>query len=460
MDTPQNIVMGLFFDNRIGYHQPLPNDYLRTELPEIILKLYQQTPNTPLSHSKPKMDRRSIRLIDAFPLLVKNEEFIKGYNRHVENFCTDLKDSDEMEFHGTLIDLSSINSLADCERFFSKLIDKLDSKQDIHPDEKILFKFLLSHLLKIKPETDHISSAHLVKQLTKFFHPDLSHQESDLYSCVLSKGPDLCKLIHHIWNDVRITPKDVEHGHLTRKFDRKSYFVASEVELKKCIEEYLNATLGRNYLGYRMLQHVMPAEILLRERNCKETVLMTAIKYDLGVVLEKLIKITNIDANELTPDGDTHLIHAIKNEKMFCINTLLKVADANTPGLDGKVPLQVAVDCYKKYFEDNDIPFVHNDSINPYLRVIEALAACRGINIDAKDRCGKTALQNMFDNWQPEFLLPATKFLIKSGANIDQPLHNSSHFTIRYILQATLDCNQFAEIETLAKNAVENQNSK
>ena len=388
------------------------------------------------------INERNIEIIDVFPALAQDSVFYDKLNSHAQNFCRNIKSeiADSKEIQVALEELEkqksskvrhlkeSLREIKGVGSFLESILEKNDKKDPLNPitdNEKKIFRFLLVSILKIDPNTDNSKIVYIIKVLTKYFHPDKSKKDSDLYSCILSKGFRIAKVIENcISQDSPVNS-----------------LILSIANLKKF--QYLDRVNAEEKIRKEMLAF-KPGDL---KDSDKEKLLMSIIKFNERDLLD--IMINRLGINNLKLNNETPLIYALQNGgDEDVIKKLIEKGDINALGLEGKTPLQIAICGYKEWKEEHPRASVRN----PYEKTIECLLDCHKLCVDAKDsRKGFTAL--CYIVLQPKIDSTSLQFinqLINLGANIDHSY--VSGVTVRSLLKKKLNEEQFSDIEILADN--------
>ncbi|WP_257296163.1 ankyrin repeat domain-containing protein [Endozoicomonas sp. YOMI1] len=393
------------------------------------------------SHDTPLL-RRDIQIIHVLPTLAQSRCFFDSLNEHAQRFLERRTDKTVVskEVKVALEELKMADSLkkfVGIGRFFESILDKHDNKKPITHSEKTVFRFLLTGIFKIDPGIDALNSANFLKMLSRYFHPDKSGKSSELYSCVLSQGLRLAKLINDLWS----VEKTEQSGSQKINLTEISYdpLVTSIYNLSQL--HYLDGHWAREKIKKEM--QTLNATHL--KDNQKEALIMSIITSDESGLLDILMNRVRID--NLKIYDDTPLIYAIKKGNESVIKSLIKTQDINALGFDGRTPLQIAIHCYEEW-NNNHKDFSYRS--NPYERIINFLLDSPGLCVDNKNSFNLTALGDIallpkIDSSHLQFI----NKLINRGANIDQIFLRQ---TVRSLLEKKLKEDQFAEIEKLADN--------
>lgn len=440
--TPENLITNYLFDNNIVFRAGSDNS-LPPHITDKIQSVYQQcSPQTATNPNTTPINHRNIKLIDIIPILSRTHSFFEKIIKHAENFCQRINSHHSTIIEKTLEVEDPLKTLtfSDIGDFFEAILKKHSKKQHITDNEKETFKYLITGLFKMDQNLDAKNVSKILTTFTKFFHPDRTKHECDLYKCILNKERRIHKAIEDIWNiqDTTIQP-----------YPKKNTYNLHENQLIKKISQL-------NKLGYvnkfwaqkEIKKELQSLKTLNRKDNYKEDLLLVTIKYDESGILETLINRGDFNINELKINNETPLIYAIQNISLDVIKLLTEMQDINIPGLEGKTPLQIAIACYYKYAEKR---YFIRWSENPYIPVIESLLACDNLNVDSMDSIGMTALCHIA--LLPQLHLSSLQFmekLIHRGANIDQPVQG--HETVRSLLEKKLKQDQFSNLEILADN--------
>ncbi|MBO9481099.1 ankyrin repeat domain-containing protein [Salinisphaera sp. G21_0] len=426
--------------------------------PDFKSKLMEVYKQEGLSHHDKRLhdtpvNERNIEIIHVLPALAKDREFFDKLNRHAENFCRNilsniadskeiqvaLEEPEKLDAHDVLEALKaikagkqnskvihskeSLRSLEGVGNFLESILEKYENDDLITDNEKKIFRFLLVSMLKIDPNTDDSNMAHIIGVLTRYFHPDKSRKDSDLYSYILNKGFHLAKVV----------------GNGIRQELYDDPLLLSIANLKK-----LRYT-GEFGAEDKIIKEMLALKASGLKDKYKEKLLRLIIKFNESDLLE--IMINRLGINNLKINNEIPLIYVIQNGcNELVIKKLIENGDVNALGLEGKTPLQIAIDCYKNWKDKNPLEFD-----NPFEEIIQWILDYHKLCVDAKDSKGLTALCHIA-LW-PKLTLSTIQLmnkLITQGANIDQPIENG--VTVRSFLQQRLKKKYFSDIETLADN--------
>ena len=409
-----------------------------------VLEYYclQSLPDSVHNRHNTSIDHRDIGIVRVFPTLAQDTEFLKRLDRHAESFCLKIMGRVVLsELEAGLAGITPINTLVDVGKFFDSILRKCEDKQPITQNNKKVFKLLLTGLFKMDQSLDAENAARILKTLTKCFHPDKTGHGSELYSCVLSKGLRIAKVIHELW-DVELTRKCgifYEIGLSDFSDDQFIEYIANLSSFKKGEVKEITA-------HEKIENELRSRKILDQQDNFKEKLLKVVIESKKVELLETLMSREEFDINQVKINGEIPLIYAIQTARAGseAIIKALIPTDINTLGLEGKTPLQIAIDCYRKF------PVRTRASLSyPYHRAIDLFLRCPYLCVDCKDSAGLTAL--CYFALLPEIdsrSLMIIHELISLGANIDHPIPD--HGTVRTLLRDRLSWNQFADIKKLA----------
>ncbi|WP_422137991.1 ankyrin repeat domain-containing protein [Endozoicomonas sp. ALC020] len=394
------------------------------------------------------INERTVEFIHILPTLAQTSDFFDRLNRHAENFCRTIESNiaDSIEIQDALEELNkqyrskrinlkeSLKELKGVGNFIKSIISKIYDRVTITDNEKKIYKFLLSNILKIDQNTDNSDVEYIIRTLIRYLHPDKClGKNSDLYSCILSNGFDIIKQINNLW-DVDKTENS-----------RSQKGISHELTIDSLIESIANLNKIDNCYRLKTYEKIKKEMLALKasdlKDNHKEELLMTIIQTDSSSLLK--IMINRLCINNLKINNETPLIYAIQNSAVEIVKILIEKEDINALSLEGKTPLQIAIDCYKK---KKDQIFT---SCLP--AIILFISDYHKLSVDAKDSDGKTALCHIAfqEKIDPNSLLIIKK-LISLGANIDQPI--MPDITVRSFLKGKINKNKFYDIETLADN--------
>lgn len=428
-----NQITDYLFNNDVVF-QPGAENSLPPHIKDKLQTVYLSHQTDKPEHETPVSDRK-VQLVDVLPYLAQTPSFFEKLNSHAEAFCRSIGCTHTTEIKNALMDVGSLKTLSDVGGFFESILNKCDGKRRITDSEKIVFKYLLTGMFRMDCNLDANNSSRILKTLTLYFHPDKSDCETELYKCVLNKGVHLAKVLKDLW--------DVQSA--TKHFCQSSKdFELPEDQLIESISNLLFYEGTKAYLAFKEIEKVIKtAKTLGQKDGFKEALLLTVIKCNQPGLLKALMGREDFDINELSINNETPLIYAIKNASQEIVQLLIEKQGPNTHGLEGKTPLQIAIDCYCIYPENEKV-----------MASIESLLACHNLNVDDVDSDGMTALCHIavlpkLDASCFQFI----KTLIGRGANIDHPVQG--HGTVRSLLEKKLNQEQFSDMEILADNLVD-----
>ena len=417
---------------------------LPCELKSDILEVYRQQSGSRSSGGSfdTPIGRRNIEIIDVLPTLAQSSYFFDSLNRHAENFCGNLLDYANSKdiYHALTTREAPIKNMADVGSFFDSILEKNSNNQPISDPEKKVFKFLITGLFKMDLNLDATNSSKIVHTLLLYLHPDKSGgRKSDFYSIIISKGKNLTKVIKNLWNIEKKESSDSSSQNFS-----DDYLIESISRLYKCdtIEYKLN--FGK------IIHKIITCKTLNMQNTYKEKLLKLIIEKCEPDLLEFLMIVRlDFDIKQLKPEGETPLIYAIQLNTTYehpwrysgAIIKILMENDINTLGLEGKKPLQIAV--------ENFIKFPARWILSAHMNIINLLLDCPKLCVDGKDSDGLTALCYIakLDEIDERYL-ELIKKMINLGANIDHPI--SDHETVRTLFSKKLNPDKFAELKTLA----------
>ncbi|WBA80350.1 ankyrin repeat domain-containing protein [Endozoicomonas sp. GU-1] len=416
MNIPQSnhITNYLFSTDHNVVFQESTGNALPPNLKHEMLKIYQQSPNrfSEDNHSIP-INQRNIELIHVLPILAQTDYFIEKLNSHALKFCKNINKIYSIDIQMALWDTGPFKTLSDIGKFMESIIAKNNDRRDITHNEKIAFRFLLTGLLKMDHDLDVYNATHILNILSKYFHPDKSIRHCELYSCILSKGPRLAMVIFDVWS-LNNTPK--------LSLLKNEVFGMSVYRLITLISRLNESTheIPRVAERCQLRKQIQLRLETLQSISLQENLLKTLIKYNEQALLEALTNRADFNINELRISGETPLIYAIKQRSQWIIDFLIKKQDVNALGLENKTPLQIAIDCYSKYLDENE----SGDDCNPYKPVIESLLNCPQLDVNAQDSLGMTALCHiaMLPKADSTYFSFVEK-LISRGANIEKAVY-------------------------------------
>ena len=388
---------------------------------------------------------RDVAIINVLPNLAQDQNFFEKMNRHAKNFCkTFMERADSNEIYLAQPMLKPIKTLMDAGKFFESILYKKQSNQPITNNEKVLFKLLITGIFKMDKSLDAENSKIILKLLTKYFHYDKSGQESELYSCILSQGSHLARVVSDLWN-VELMPEP--YSFYNNKIpDFSDSQLLEDIANLDSIDERMEKSLAFE----KIKNELQSRKTLNQQDNFKENLLKVIIESNQPELLEILINRADFDINQVKINGETPLIYTLQTVAYQGGESIIKALiknNPNTPGLEGKTPLQIAIDCYRKlpvkdsFYSDN----------HSYSRIISLLLRCHNLCVDSEDSTGLTALCYfaLFPKIDSKSL-SFVKELIRIGANIDHPI--PGYGTVRTLLEDKLNRDQFADLEKLANN--------
>ncbi|WP_448217097.1 ankyrin repeat domain-containing protein [Endozoicomonas sp. 2B-B] len=403
------------------------------------------------------IDERTVEFIHILPTLAQTSDFFDRLNRHAENFCRTIESNiaDSIEIQDALEELNkqhrskridlkeSLRELKGVGNFMETILNKVENGVTITDNEKTIFKFLLANILKIDQNTDISNLEHIIKTLIKYFHPDrCSGKNSDLYSCILSNGLRIIDHIKILWDVEKTVNSRSQKG------------ISHESTIDSLIESIANLKKIDNCYRLKTFEKIRKEMLALKANDLKDNdkvrLLMSIIQVDSPSILKTMIN--HLGINNLKVNNEKPLIYAIQNTAVEVIKILIEKEDINAPGLEGKTPLQIAIDCYK-IKKDNFCP-------GNSARIVHSILDCHKVCVDAKDSEGKTALCHIAfqENVGSDSLsLEIIKKLINLGANIDQPIMHD--LTVRSFLKRELTKKKFHDIETLADSLKDLRNA-
>ena len=414
---------------------------LPATLKDEILKGYLPRGNE--GSPKPPIGERDIEIIKVLPTLAQTPYFFTKLNEHTESFCENLMDNTlGTEIEKPLAEVGTLKTLEDAGEFFKSIINKHDNNQPITNNEKIVFKHLLTGLLKIDKNLDAKNTVAVLNVLTNCFGPDESGQENELYSFVLKQEFGLEKVIEELWNIKKPEKSSIHKGH---RIDSCNDNLIDSIARLKTLEH-----TEKHWEYNKVKEYLLSLKTLNPEKTYQESLLELIIEDGYPDLLKILMKRKDFDIHQLKILDETPLIFAMKQEWSALwekvIETLIE-NDTNTLSRRGKTPLQLAIYCFERWSKVKRC----DANANPFYKIINLLLDSSKLNVDGKDSAGLTALSHIasLPNIDPPCLEFINK-LIKRGADLDQPIPD--HGTVRTLLQEKLQPEQFAEIEKLAEN--------
>ena len=396
---------------------------------------------------KTSIGERDIEIIKVLPTLSRTPYFFNKLNEHTENFCENLMDNTlGTEIEKPLAEVGTLKTLEDAGEFFKSIINKHDNNQPITNNEKIVFKHLLTGLLKIDKNLDAKNTVAILNILTNSFDPNRSGQENELFSFVLKQEFGLEKVIEELWDIKKPEKSAIHKGHKFESYNDKLINSIARLKTLEPIEKWWEYDKVKEYL--------LNLKTLNPEKTYQESLLQLIIEDGQPDLLKILMKRKDFDIQQLKILDETPLIFAMKQEWSALWEQVIEALienDTNTLDSSGITPLQVAIRYYKMWsrFIRNQIN--SNPFSNPFYKIINLLLDSSKLNVDGKDSAGLTALSYIASH--PDIDPPCLEFinkLIKRGADLDHPIPN--HGTVRTLLQEKLKPEQFAEIEKLAEN--------
>ena len=440
--TPDNLITNYLFDNNVVFRAG-PDNSLPPHIKDEIRAVYQQCPPQTATnpHTTP-INHRNIELIDIIPILARTHSFFEKIIKHAEDFYPRIDSHHSTIIKKTLKVKYPLKTLtfSDIGNFFDAILDKHENKLPITDNEKKAFKYLLTGFLRMDHNLDAKNVSKIITTFTKFFHPDRTEHECDLYKCILSKGPNIYRAIEDLWNIQGTTKQPCPNNNTSDLHECQLIKKISQLNKLHYVDRYW----ARNEIK----KDLRSLETLNQKDNYKKNLLLVTIRYDEPGILRTLINRGDFNINELKINNETPFIYAIQNKSLKVIKLLTEIQDINISGLEGKTPLQIAIACYYKYAEKHYFLCCRD---NPYRPVIESLLACDSLNVDSMDSIGMTALCHIA--LLPQLDSSCLQFiekLIYRGANIDQPVQG--HETVRSLLGNKLKEDQFTNIEILADN--------
>ena len=437
----------LFRENNVlqaGTESTLP-----CKLKSKILEVYRRQPS---SHDSRRLndtpiDQRNIEIIDVLPTLARDPDFLKKLTNHAEIFCKNfMVQARSSGIESALKGREPIETLGDAEKFLESILRKQENNQPVTYDEKLVFKRLLTGMLKIDHSLDAKNTSIILNTLLRHSHPDITHQESDLYKCILSKGRRIARVIDDLWY---LGPRK-SSGPTSGPIYMNIIPTFSDDQLLEAIASLSSLDDTSAAELFNKIRIVLQSRDLpYQEDSFKENLLKLTIESDNFQLLEMLLNQLDFDISQVKIGNETPLIYAIQtadSRGRTAIIRALRNNDTNTLGLEGKTPLQIAIDYYQK--------FPHNRTFDPgypYQKAIDSLLNCPNLCVDSEDSTGLTAL--CYFALFPEINRLSLTFiseLINLGANIDHPIPGSG--TVRTLLKDKLNRDQFADIENLANN--------
>ena len=419
---------------------------LPCELKSEIFEVYRQQSGSRSSGGAcdTPIGRRSIEIIDVLPTLAQSSYFFDSLNRHAKNFCENLLGyvNSKDIYHALTAREVPIRNMADIGIFFDSILKKQSNNQPISDPDKKVFKFLITGLFKMDQNLDATNSLKIVHTLLLHLHPDKSDgRESDLYKIIISKGKNLNKVFKNLWNIEKKESSDSSSQDFS-----DDCLIESISRLDRCDTTEYKLNLRK------VIHGIITWKTLYKQNTYKEKLLKLIIeKCDPDLLEFSMIVRLDFDIKQLKPEGETPLIYALQLNTTYdhpwrysgAIIKILMENDINTLGLEGKNPLQIAV--------ENFIKFPARSTLSAHMNIINLLLDCPKLCVDGKDSDDLTALCYIakLDEIDERYL-ELIKKMINLGANIDHPI--SDHETVRTLFSKKLNSDKFAELETLADN--------
>ncbi|WP_257263921.1 ankyrin repeat domain-containing protein [Endozoicomonas sp. ONNA2] len=399
------------------------------------------------------INERNIEIIDVLPTLARTSLFLEElygdaryFSKIIDREIVNSKEAqvalEELEKQGEL-KIESLKTLAGIGDFIESILMKYYNKTSLSDNEKKVFKFLLTGLLKIDPKTDVANTVYMINLLSKYFNPVISGEQSELYTCILNKGERLANVIEHLW--------DVDLSENASNQKAKSHELYDDPLLQSIANLKKSNSLDRSLDRWRAIEKISEEMCELKARGLKdsykEALLRLIIEADSANLLK--IMINHLGINNLKVNNETRLNYAIKNGSEHVVAKLIEIDDINEPGLDGKPPLQIAIHAYQKNLDQRK----NSDFLpDPYKYTIQRILECHKLCVDGEDSNNYTALSQFammqeIDTTIFDFI----KTLIMLGANLDHPF--SKYITVREFLKLKLNKQQLSDIVTLEEIA-------
>lgn len=344
ISSKSNLITNYLFGygNRVVF-QVRNDKFLPADLKHELMTLYQLSfpHGSKHTHGTP-INQRNIELIHILPALAQTDHFFEKLNSHAMEFFSSIDsthsidDKNSKPTHSTdekniewthsidvqmaLWDAGPFKTFSDIGKFLDSIMDKNNDNKPITYNEKIAFKYLLTSLLKMDHHLDADNSIQIINTLSKYFHPDKSSKNCDLYLCILSKAPRLAKVIKDIWNINNTTKPSIQTK------DVLEMPAGQLISLIKKLNENKNE-FPKIFDRYQFRQNIKARLITLDSLDQKESLLMTLIKYNEQALLEALMGRKDFNIDELSIFGETPLVYAIKQRSQWVINLLIKKQD-------------------------------------------------------------------------------------------------------------------------------------
>lgn len=405
-----------------------------------VLKYFHQ--HSPLhkdisSHNTP-INQSDVKIVHVFPTLAKDHHFIELMSSHAQKFCeTFMERANSSEIQAALLKQNPIKTFKDAGKFLDIILEKYENNQPVTDNEKRVFKLLLTGMFKMDHRLDTANSYGILRELSRYFHPDKCGHESDLYSYILSKRTRLAKVISDLWN--------VE---IKKNFGSNS-FDCSDDHLIESIAKLNKLSPIPQYWAYgKIREELLTTKTLNQQDTYKENLLKAIIQNNQPSLLKILMNRVDFDINQLKINDETPLIYALELEieinhhRRSVIRILMENENyINTHNLKGKTPLQIAIDHYAQCKQDW--------LLSSHVSIIDVLLGSPKLCVDGKDSDGLTALCHiaLLPKINSQHLDLINK-LINLGANIDHPIPGQG--TVRTLLGKKLNPDQFADMEILA----------
>lgn len=372
------------------------------------------------------------------PILAKDPHFIEPMISHAQKFCeTFMERAETSEIQAALMKENPIKTFEDAGKFFDIILDKCENNQPVADNEKRVFKLLSTGMFKMDHSLDAANSYRILRELTRYFHPDKCSYKSDLYPFILSKGTRLAKAISYLW-DVEIKEKSESNS-----FDCFDHHLIESIAKLNKLE-----LLAKHWAREKISKELLTIKTLNQQDIYKENLLKEIIQNSESGLLKILINRVDFDINQLKINGETPLIYALELEADHRRESVIRILMENenyinTHNLKGKTPLQIAIDCHLKC----ELLWLLSSHIN----IINILLDSPKLCVDGKDSDGLTALFHiaLLPKIDTQYLDFINK-LINLGANIDQPIPGLG--TVRTLLVKKLNPDQFTDMEILADN--------
>ena len=262
---------------------------------------------------------------------------------HAQKFFeTFMERAKTSKIQAALLKQNPIKTFEDAGKFFDIILDKCENNQPVADDEKKVLKLLLTGMFRMDHSLDTENSYGILRELSRYFHPDKCSDKSDLYPCILGKRNRLAKAISYLW-DVEIKEK-LE----TNSFDFfDDHLIVSIAKLNKL------EPITQHWAREKIREELLTIKTLNQQDIYKEKLLKEIIQSSESGLLKILMNRVDFDINQLEINGETPLIYALELEADHNRESVIRILVENenyinTLSLKGKTPLQIAIDCHLK----------------------------------------------------------------------------------------------------------------